>query len=206
MILPICVTRSSGKEAVTVPSVPPMTIMNDGRLTSAIRMPTPPDSMTAAPRMHRSAVARPITVPLSDMCRGLVLDQVQLVSRGIGNVGADRLERTAGDLLAVRDNAIDNVGDGGSDNQPFAVEERDDGIRGVLDRLDEVGIHHELRAVQARHVNHPARILSSSGREPTSQSGRNAAPEVLVAGDRSSERCGWSPGIHRQLATAARRN
>ena len=49
------------------------------------------------------------------------------------------------------------------DDQLLAVEQCDDGIRRVLDRLDEVGVHDKLGSVQARHVDHVEKLSNPLG-------------------------------------------
>jgi hypothetical protein len=46
--------------------------------------------------------------------------------------------------LAVANDALNDVIDLSRDDEFFAVEQSDDGISRVLDRLDEVGIHDKL--------------------------------------------------------------
>src|SRR6266851_5243206 len=66
----------------------------------------------------------------------------------------DQAERPAGDQLSIANDAFDDVVDQSLDDELFAVEEGNDGIRRVLDRFDEVSVHDKLRAVQARHIDH----------------------------------------------------
>ena len=72
----------------------------------------------------------------------------------------DQAQRAAGDQLPIANDALDHVVDMGCHDQLLTVEKSDDGIRRVLDRFDEVGIHDELRAVQARHIDHRGNFQS----------------------------------------------
>ena len=70
---------------------------------------------------------------------------------------------TAGDGLAIADDTLDDLVDQGLDHELFAVEEGDDGVGGVLDCFDEVGVDDQHRSVQAGHVDHRLKKSSPMG-------------------------------------------
>src|SRR5580704_7236240 len=153
-------TTGSGNWSMTAPSVPPKTIMAAVGCTIWPRFP--PSSRRPA-RIPPNARMIPPRLDLSTLSLSLGLTAAWIGRPGDECVGRRRVPGK-GESLKYRASEVDDAGEHFADffenHNFFARDQSDQGVRRLLDELDQVGIDGEGLVVETRELNHGGPALS----------------------------------------------